>query len=274
MDKYDKNLITCEFCGLKFYESKVSEKIEEQNKYLHLITHPEFFEKVNTILLKFENLKKFIKIKKGISPLNKDQWRHNLLAILYNYEDYETLLNKLDIYLGLYGIELELNHPNIIKRKINDTFSFYSELKVYDTIKKSNLVCSTLDGSNNKDVDFFLKNDDLAIEVKTPLNQNKSLHQFVSNYQTQKQLDFRRKKFPNEINILCVNTTYVYPEFPIKNGDWFERGLLEKGDNLFWDCCITFNTRNKKSDAQINPNSKINKEQKLIIIKLKEELKS
>jgi len=47
-----------------------------------------------------------------------------------------------------------------------------------------------------------------------------------------------------------VKTDYIYPDFPIISGG-ISRILTENKKNLFWNCCITYNSSNKKKDVEV-----------------------
>ncbi len=277
LSEYERNLIQCEFCGIKLYSYMGNSEIAEVEKYKHLASHNGFYKKIQDIMKRFGNINKYVNLRKQNIPIRVDRVTHQFFAIIYNHKDIQCtyLLNKLDNLLSLYGGMIELKNPNMISRKIlSDIFSFCSELEGFDKLNGLGFDVEFLEGQNYPEVDFVIKKLKISMELKTPIKQTKDLGGFVSDFKIQKQIISRKKRFPEETVTLCVDTRYSYPDFPpIFQGEWIKRGIIKDYNAIHWDCCITFNTFNKKSDLQINPNSNVTDEVKDFLIKLKEKLR-
>ena len=263
--------VNCEFCNFQFYSGDGTDQSLQIEKYEHLINHSEFFDKIKNNLKEFPNIAKYVRSKtKG--ALNNKRNTHQFFGIIYNYQNQQYLskLSRLNYWLGEYGNLFAHKHKGIINRKLSaDFFSFFSELELFNTLKKLNLNVEILDGSNELGVDFVVPDLNISFEVKTPLEIKNNLGIFISSKETQKQIINRKKAHEKEILVLVIDSQYAYHEFPIRLGDWVERKLINSYSNIFWDCCITFNSFHRKSDIQIIPNANLSKQLTFILNKVK-----
>ena len=79
------------------------------------------------------------------------------------------------------------------------------------------------------------------METKKPLNE------YITDWKNQKQLaNVDRDK----ISVLIIKTDYIYPDFPIIVGG-IMRAIENNNKQIYWKCCITYNSFNKLGDVEI-----------------------
>ncbi len=238
----------CEFCGHKFYSKIGTTTLEKERKekYDHLRTHPEYAKRINKFLDNYSHTKKLVTIPIKIPEYPQNDI-HSFVDIVYDSEkdgQLQAILVKFDLLLSKYGLLLEKQEKNVVRRKtLNNFFTFIAELEVIDAIKKTfSNVPEIVKSNNDFSNDFIL--DNMYFEVKCPLETNRPIHEYITDWKRQRQL---ANISENKIKILIIKTDYRYPHFPIFDAG-IKRALSGDVKHLFWNCCITYNPYHKRGD--------------------------
>ncbi|MDP3916769.1 MAG: hypothetical protein Q8Q42_00590 [Nanoarchaeota archaeon] len=241
----------CPYCDFMFYNRSGTESDLQFEKYEHLKDHNQFTTQINTIIDKFTNIKKFVKIKYD-AKFNKNRNTHQFIHILWNHIDnqYSDLLKEFDSLLNKYGIYFETIQKNIISNKtLSDFFAFYSELEIMEKLESTfNERPKIFKADNNMNTDFILHENKLIVEIKTPLETSKRLSDYVQDWEQQKQLKEMGEKYSDYYKILIVNIKYKYPDYPQTD----QTTLNINGKKIVWDCCIVYNNISNKGDIFYN----------------------
>jgi len=228
-------LFHCQFCGQKFEV--------ESEKYCHLAVHPEVPKIIRDNLSEYPAIRRLVGIN-APSLYNTGKGAHQFFGVVLNAREpqYATKLNRFNFFLGRYEYTYQREDSKCFRRKtLSDFFSFFSELELMHGLTKTLGYPPYVPSQTaERSVDFVIPDENVAIELKTPLETTDSFRCYVLAPENQKQLADRRE----QIKLLAIDTTYRYPQFPIVLGE-LELNTSSWSDTA-WNCILTFDTSHSR----------------------------